>query len=230
MITLCFHKVGPAEVEGRSLNIEPLNLKRLIRWLKTNQGPFVSAYKLAEPWPEKGVCLTFDDCYLSALTHGIEVLKEEAVIGSFYAVSNLVGQSSAWDGRLARPLADWDLLRQAERDGFEIGCHTASHARLGDLSYEGQKDEISACTDRMVEEGLTPRSFCLPYGSSNDDTAAAIEACGYKVGLALAKRSADIGDDLRLLPRVVVAYSDSPSSLAYKLWVKPKLYRLIGRA
>lgn len=229
MITLCFHKVGPIEEEGRSLNIEPSNLKRLVRWLKSTQGPFVQARELCEPWPEKGVCLTFDDCYLSAMTHGIEVLKQEGVTGSFYAVSNLVGKNSAWDDSLARPLASWDLLRNAQADGFEIGCHTASHARLGDLDLEAQKKEIGDCTERMQAESLDPQSFCLPYGSLNGETSLAIEACGYKVGLALGKRPAIPSDSRLLLPRVVAAYSDSPASLAYKLWVKPKLYRLIGR-
>ncbi len=229
MITLCFHKVGPIKEEGRSLNIEPENLRRLIRWLKKNNGPFIPAWKLQEPWPAKAACLTFDDCYTSALTYGTEVLRSEAVSASFYAVSGLTGKASEWDGSLARPLADWDLLRQTEEEGFEIGCHTATHARLGTLSYSEQIAEISACTEHMRQEGLNPRSFCLPYGSHNSDTAKAIEECGYSVGLALGKKTAQQRDDLRLLPRVVVAYSDSPSSLAYKLWVKPKLYQLIRK-
>ena len=230
MITLCFHKVGPIEEEGRSLNIEPANLKRLIKWLKNREGQFVQAWQLADPWPKKGICLTFDDCYLSTLTHGLEVLREEAVTGSFYAVSNLVGKTSAWDATLARPLADWDLLRNAQAEGFEIGCHTASHVRLGDLDLEQQRKEILVCSEKMRQEGLDPKSFCLPYGSYNGQTAGAIDACGYKVGLALNKRSATESDNKLLLPRVVVACSDSPASLAYKLWVKPKLYRLLGRA
>ncbi len=230
MITLCFHKVGPVQEEGRSLNIEPANLKRLVRWLKRGQNPFIPAWQLASAWPEKGVCLTFDDCYVSTLTYGIEVLREEGVTASLYAVSNLVGQSSTWDGTLARPLADWDLLREAEAEGFEIGCHTASHARLGDLDFEEQKREIIDCTLRMRTEGLDPKSFCLPYGSLNGHTADAIETSGYKVGLALGKRTAKGSDNRLLLPRIVVAYSDSPASLAYKLWVKPRIYRLIGRA
>lgn len=230
MITLCFHKVGPFHEEGRSLNIEPANLKRLVKWLKGREKQFVQAWQLADAWPAQGVCLTFDDCYVSTMTHGLEIMKEEGVTGSFYAVSNLVGKSSSWDGDSARPLADWDLLRRAESEGFEIGCHTASHVRLADLDFEEQKFEISSCTEKMRLEGLTPKSFCIPYGSSNDHTAKAIAACGYKVGLALNKRPANQSDNKLLLPRVVVAYSDSPSSLAYKLWVKPKLYRLLGKA
>lgn len=229
VITLCFHKVGPASEEGRGLNIEPENLRRLVQWLKKRGGLFIPAWKLAEAWPDNGVCLTFDDCYTSSLTYGTEVLKSEGVAGSFYAVSGLVGKASEWDGSLARPLADWDLLRKAEADGFEIGCHTANHARLGDLSASEQLKEISLCTDALRSAGLDPKSFCLPYGSYNLHTEAVIEECGYQIGLALGKRSARAGDCLRLLPRVVAAYSDSPSSLAYKLWVKPKLYRLIGK-
>lgn len=229
MILLCFHKVGPCSEEGRRLNIEPFSLSRLIDWLKNGGRPFVQARALSAEWPIDGVCLTFDDCYTSTMTYGVEVLARHEVTGSFYAVSSHVGGSSAWDGNEARPLASWDLLRSASQAGFEVGCHTASHRKLGDLSLEDQREEIQNGSEGMKQEGLNPQSFCLPYGSQNSFTAQAIRESGYSVGLALAKRLPKLTDDRLLLPRVVVACSDTPSSLAYKMWIKPRIYSLIRR-
>lgn len=229
VILLCFHKVGPFAEEGRRLNIEPQSLGRLVSWLKKGGRPFIQAGDLAGSWPKGGVCLTFDDCYTSALTYGKDVLLKQGVTGSFFSVSSHVGGASDWDAPDSRPLASWEELREAEEEGFEIGCHTATHPKLGELRLEDQKKEIQACTDRLVKEGLTPRSFCLPYGSLNDQTEKAILESGYKVGLALAKRLPKPSDSRLLLPRVVVAFSDTPASLAYKLWVKPHVYTLIGR-
>lgn len=229
VILLCFHKVGPLAEEGRRLNIEPHSLGRLVAWLKKGGRPFIQACDLNKPWPKRAACLTFDDCYTSTLTYGREVLLQQGVTASFYAVSSHVGGASDWDAPDSRPLACWDLLRIAQEEGFEIGCHTATHPKLGELALEAQKHEMQQCSERMRQEGLNPRSFCLPYGSHNQQTPQAIKESGFEVGLALAKRLPKPSDSRLLLPRVVVACSDTPASLAYKLWVKPRLYALIGR-
>jgi len=229
VILLCFHKVGPHSEEGRRLNIEPQSLGRLVAWLKKGGRPFVQAAELSAPWPKNGVCLTFDDCYTSTMTYGTDVLLQQGVTGSFYAVSSHVGGASDWDVPNARPLASWEQLRTAQSQGFEIGCHTATHPKLAELTLSSQKAEIQQGAARMREEGLSPRSFCLPYGSLNEKTAQAIQESGFDVGLALAKRLPKPSDSRLLLPRVVVAFSDTPASLAYKLWVKPHVYTLIGR-
>lgn len=229
VILLCFHKVGPLAEEGRRLNIEPHSLGRLVAWLKKGGRPFIQARELNKTWPKAGVCLTFDDCYTSALTYGREVLLQQGVTASFYAVSSYVGGASEWDAPDSRPLATWDQLRSAQEDGFEIGCHTATHPKLGDLPLEAQKQEIQQCAEWMRREGLHASSFCLPYGSHNQHTRQAIMDSGFEVGLALAKRLPKPSDSRLLLPRVVVACSDTPSSLAYKLWIKPRLYALMGR-
>ncbi len=225
MLILCLHKVGPQGAEGRFLNMEPERLRRNIRFLKRRGLAFVQAKDLRGILPERSVCLTFDDCYTSTMTHGVSVLRQEGVTASFYAVAGLVGKASEWDADRARPLADWAELRQAASEGFEIGSHTYSHAHLGELSLEDQIAEIRKGDLKMKEEGLPPTSFCLPYGSQNEHTPSAIKNCGHLVGLALGKRLATGADDRLLLPRVILAYSDGSAGLMYKAWVRPKLRR-----
>lgn len=167
--------------------------------------------------------MTFDDAYVSALTHAVEILARYDVWGTFFAVPGMVGMKSTWDGPHARPLAGWDALQAAQAQGMEIGSHTLSHADLTKLSLEEQTAEIEAAEDRLIEHGLDCRSLCFPYGKFNPDTLRAMDREGCKVGLALGRRPAGPGDDLRCLPRIVVSYSDHLPKLLYRIHVRPKL-------
>ncbi len=223
MLILCYHQVGPAATEGRRLNIEPDSLRRQIAWLKRRGYRFVQAGDLAEKWPEKGVCLTFDDAYASTLQHGVEAMKAEGVAGSIYAVASLVGKTSEWDEGHEAKLADWPDLLAAQAAGFEIGNHSLSHPNFIGLSRAEQAEQIGQAQQILAERGIEPRSFCLPYGGLNAETSAAIEQAGHRVGLALGGRQAAPSDDRRLLPRVVIAYGDRIPGLIYRAFIRPKL-------
>lgn len=226
---LCYHKVGPVTEEGRRLNIEPEALAYHAAFFLRRGYRTVLARDLAEGWPERAVCFTFDDGYESTLTHGVEALRSVGAVGSIYVVTDFVGKQSSWDPGNERPLADWARLREAVELGFEIGNHTKSHARLGDLGQAGQIAEIRAAHDALARNGIESASFCLPYGSRNDFTSGAIRAVGYRVGLALSRRAATPNDDLVLLPRVVIGFSDRVPQLLYKLQIRPLLPKLKRR-
>lgn len=220
---LCYHKVGPITEEGRGLNIEPGRLESHGRFFARRGHRFLLAKDLADEWPNRAVCFTFDDAYCSTLTHGVEAMRRAGGVGSIYAVTSLVGGTSEWDAGRERPLANWDQLLVAQAAGFEIGNHTRTHARLGDLSLEGQAAEIEAAQAALLAHGLDSGSFCLPYGSHNLETRAAMTQAKVAVGLALSRRPAKPDDDRLLLPRIVVAYGDGVPKLLYKIHVRPWL-------
>lgn len=217
---LCYHKVGPVAEEGRRLNIEPARLTQHAAFFVRRGFRTVLAGDLAVDWPSQAVCFTFDDAYVSTLTHGFEAMQSAGAVGSIYAVAGLVGKTSSWDTGNERPLADWDLLRSAQEAGFEIGNHTLNHARLGELGLEAQTGEIRLADEALAGQGINARSFCLPYGSHNPETPAAMQSAGVTVGLALARRAAVPGDNRLLLPRIVVAYGDHLPKLLYKLHLR----------
>jgi peptidoglycan/xylan/chitin deacetylase (PgdA/CDA1 family) len=219
---LCYHKVGPAAEVGRRLNIEPARLRSHIQHFKRRGFSFVKASELHFDG-RNSVCLTFDDAYASALTYGMDVLDSESAVASFYAVPSLVGGKSEWDGDLGSPLAEWSLLRAAQSGGHEVGTHTNTHCDMSALDFEAQAQQWAAAHAVFAENGIQPKSACLPYGKWNASSNGAILHSGYKRGLALGKRIATERDDLLLLPRVVVAYSDSVIKLLYKMYVRPHL-------
>ena len=225
MYILCYHKVGPGSEEGRRLNIEPKTLSKHVSYFQRRGYVFRRADSLCEPWGEQDVCLTFDDAYVSTLTYGVEVLSKAGVTGSIYAVSDCVGGNSSWDLGNERPLAGWDLLVDAQKLGIEIGNHSRSHPFFEKLTQAEQVQQIRDCHQALTEHGISSKSFCLPYGSYNAESEAAIREAGYQVGLALRKRHPKDTDSRQILPRIVIAYSDGIAGLVYKLKIKPLLKR-----
>ncbi|MFX9093403.1 polysaccharide deacetylase family protein, partial [Acinetobacter baumannii] len=82
----CYHKVGPEAEEGRYLNIDPENLRSHIRFFKRRNIPLIAAKDIPTT-TGSFACLTFDDCYTSTLTYGLDVLQSEGVTATLYAVS-----------------------------------------------------------------------------------------------------------------------------------------------
>ena len=78
-------------------------------------------------------------------------------------------------------------VRQLADEGFAIGVHTASHARLAGLSATAQREELASC--RAALESWTGRpinSVAYPFGSPgtdySDETVAIAGALGFTAG------------------------------------------------
>lgn len=220
---LCYHNVAPLEIAGRRLNIEPAVLESHIRHFKRKRLSFVRAGELIDSWPEKAICLTFDDAYESMLQFGTESMQRHGAVASIYAVTSLIGSKSTWDVGNERPLANLEQLLKASRGGFEIGNHTASHADLSALTQDQQRTEIEAAHLVLSAAGMESASIAYPFGKFNGDTEAACRSVGIGVGLALSRRAAISSDKRYALPRIVVGYGDHLPKLLYKIHLRPYL-------
>lgn len=221
---LCYHKVGPASEEGRRLNIEPERLKSHVGFFARRNHPIVRADALGGDWKSPAICFTFDDAYVSALEYATAALEWHGERGTFYAVADLVGGKSEWDGEAARPLAPIETLLEAQARGHEIGNHTFRHPHLDRLSPEEQRAEVLNADRSLREQGIRPGSFCYPYGAFGEAARDAAREL-YPTAVVLKKRLAEADDDRWQLPRIVVAYSDALPMLLYRLYVRPILRR-----
>ena len=227
---LCYHKVGPENQEGRRLNVASSTLESHVRHFCRKRKRFARAGDLESGIPQGCVCFTFDDAYVSAIAHGVEIMARHGVWGTFFAVPGHIGGDSSWDRGFEKPLAGWDELLAAQAEGMEIGNHTLTHRDLSQLDLEEQVAEIEAAEDLLIEHGLDCRSLCYPYGKFDANSRLAVERAGYKVGMALGRRQASARDDLLFLPRIVVGFSDRLPKLLYKIHLRPKLPALRKRA
>lgn len=220
-VILCYHKIGTETEEGRWLNCAPSTLESHARFFRRMRWPGFLPKEFAVERPQ-GICFTFDDAYVSAVSNAPTILEENDFRGAFYAVPSLVGETSSWDSEKARPLATWGELLGIAGRGHEVGNHTLTHARLADLTLDQQMIELREAQALLRERGIPPSSVCYPYGSFNADTLRAMKSVGLSVGLKLAKTPV-YGESTLELNRIVVAFSDALPKLLYKIYIRPKL-------
>ena len=114
--------------------------------------------------------LSFDDGRRDFIHHAAPILKRLSVPAMIFVSTSRVG---ADEGVLS-----WDDLRQLQSWGFEIGSHTRTHAKLGDLADPVRLEEEIAGSKRDLEEklGSECRYIAWPYGRKCDIREAALAA------------------------------------------------------
>lgn len=108
------------------------------------------------------VTVTFDDGWESTYTQALPLLNKYGIHSTQFIIS---GEDKDQD------YLSWAQIKQMEKDGQEIGCHTVSHPNLTTLSNSDVMKQLQGCQDTMVKElGHKVVDFASPYGAANDQT------------------------------------------------------------
>jgi peptidoglycan/xylan/chitin deacetylase (PgdA/CDA1 family) len=129
----------------------------------------VSYLKHGEEISQPVIALTFDDGYRSVVDHALPILRHYGFMASLFVVSGRCGAENSWDpsqGRFPRlALANEEEIRGCVRAGWEIGAHSATHARLTTLGEEELERELRGCRQFLEEcSGQPVRCLAYPYG------------------------------------------------------------------
>ncbi|HBI1662774.1 TPA: polysaccharide deacetylase family protein [Enterococcus faecalis] len=103
---------------------------------------------------KKSVALSFDDGPNPGTTKQLlEILKEKQVHATFFVLGENANKFP-------------EIVKQAKKEGHEIGSHTFDHQNLTQLSTDEVKTEISK-TDEVLEKIIGEKAEFLrpPYGS-----------------------------------------------------------------
>lgn len=137
------------------------------------------------PLSGREVVITFDDGYLDNYEAAAPILAELGLPAMFYLTAGYVGTDRQfwWDaekGQRTRMMT-WGQARELADMGFEIGCHTWSHADLGTEPIASARRELHDAKRKIEDEvGRAVEHFAYPYGGpaniSDEWRAAAREA------------------------------------------------------
>ncbi len=113
---------------------------------------------------EAAVVLTFDDVFIEPW-HEHRWLFDEHDARATFLLGRLEGVTSE----------RFELLRELQDDGHEMGCHTLNHVDAIDYVHESSveayvDEQILPALEIMDREGLAHRSFSYPYGHYTRET------------------------------------------------------------
>jgi peptidoglycan/xylan/chitin deacetylase (PgdA/CDA1 family) len=140
IVFLMYHEL---ELAGRKLcqsepgyvrYILPLeSFRRQMAWLHESGWRGLSVGEALRYPSAAGVCLTFDDGCETDLIAAAPVLREKGFNATFYLTAGFLGTSGYLDS---------GQVRELDAQGFQIGCHSMTHAYLTDLPEPALKREV----------------------------------------------------------------------------------------
>jgi peptidoglycan/xylan/chitin deacetylase (PgdA/CDA1 family) len=126
----------------------------------------------ASDHPDPGVVITFDDGCETDLTVAAPLLLSRGFNATFYLVAGFVGHQGYLSAAQATELAEL---------GFEIGCHSMTHAYLAGLTEKELKIEVVEAKDRLEQIlGRRVDHFSCPGGRWSSRVRGVARQAGYQ--------------------------------------------------
>ncbi|WP_378955660.1 polysaccharide deacetylase family protein [Pelosinus sp. sgz500959] len=127
--------------------------------------------------PDKPILITFDDGYLDNFENAYPILKKHNMIATFFIITDKL-----WTPDRLTPQR---IVEMAE-GGMSFGSHTVTHRRLGELTWEEIREELTI-SKAVLESvlGKTVTAIAYPQGSYNDNVITLAKNLGYTTGFTV---------------------------------------------
>jgi peptidoglycan/xylan/chitin deacetylase (PgdA/CDA1 family) len=214
VLVLCYHAVGVADSR---LCVSPGTLDQQLRAVrKRGYTPELAAGLTRDGSLRRRVVVTFDDGYRSVRDHAIPVLRDLEFKATVFVTTGFIGGSvEVSNAADLEPSLSWDDLRALADEGWEVGSHTVSHARLTVLSRDELRAEVHESKAEIEAElGRPCVSFAYPWGLVDERVEREVRTAGYEVAFTVSRRMTS-PTALRW-PRVTVFGSDGRVAFAIK--------------
>jgi peptidoglycan/xylan/chitin deacetylase (PgdA/CDA1 family) len=124
--------------------------------------------------PSRPVVITFDDGYLDVYQNAYPILHEMGFVATTYIVVD----------RLESPsFVNASQLRELANDGWEIGCHSMSHADLTADHSIINNEIVQSRLDLEQVTGEPINTFAYPYGKIDEFVVNQVIKEGYTAGI-----------------------------------------------
>jgi len=182
----------------------------LVTWLRQGAIPYANT-----------VTITFDDGLECFYRNALPVLRASSCPATLFTVANNVGGENRWmrpHGWPARRLMTREELRAAQLAGITIGCHSATHPRLTDLSDAELQNEVASVKNRLADMlGQDVGYFAYPYGAHGSREREAVIQAGYEAACSTRSGYNNARSDLFSLRRIDIYGTDTLQQFRLKL-------------
>jgi peptidoglycan/xylan/chitin deacetylase (PgdA/CDA1 family) len=167
-----------------------------VAWLAEGHWRGLSVSEALEYPSAKSVAITFDDGCETDLISAAPILKDKGFRATFYVTAGFVGKRGYLSPAQVRALRD---------NGFEIGCHSMTHAYLDDLHGAALRREI-VDAGKKLEQMIGDRvlHFSCPGGRFDERSLNLAREAGYRSFANSRTHANASGSDPYRLGRVAV--------------------------
>jgi peptidoglycan/xylan/chitin deacetylase (PgdA/CDA1 family) len=177
-----------------------------VKWLRDNGWRGLSVSEALLYPAEKSVVITFDDGCETDLIVAAPLLREAGFHATFYVSAGFLdkpGYMSTFQ------------LRELHDAGFEIGCHSMTHAYLNDLSPQELQVEIVDAKKKLQDiTGNEIEHFSCPGGRYDQRALSIAKQSGYRSVANSRVHANSSSTDPYVLGRVAIMRDTSVSTLA----------------
>ncbi len=181
---LVFHRLGEPARDG--LTIQLARFRRILELLRATYRvlplrELVSRVHSRATFTGRDVAITFDDGYRDNYEVAAPLLQQFGLPACFFLTVGYIGTERRfpWDEQrgVTCKLMTWEQSRELQQQGFEIGCHTWSHADLGATSTAHASRELSDARSFMEDKlGSQVVHFAYPFGEPENITPEWVDA------------------------------------------------------
>jgi peptidoglycan/xylan/chitin deacetylase (PgdA/CDA1 family) len=154
----------------------------------------------------KSIVITFDDGCETDLLTAAPILQHAGFNATFYLTVGWLGRAGHLSAAQVKQLSD---------EGFEIGCHSMTHAYLTDLDDSGLRREMfesKSTLEQMV--GKAVAHFSCPGGRYDDRIARAGQEAGYRTVATSRIHANSVTTDCFALGRIAILRGLSMTTFA----------------
>jgi peptidoglycan/xylan/chitin deacetylase (PgdA/CDA1 family) len=177
-----------------------------IQWLKETGWRGLSVSEALKYPGEKVVAITFDDGCETDLIAAAPMLREAGFQATFYVTTGFLDNPG---------YMSTSQLRELHNAGFEIGCHSMTHAYLNDLAPHELRVEISEAKKKLQDiAGGKIDHFSCPGGRYDQRTLEMARQAGYRSVANSRVHANSPSTDPYALGRVAIMRDTSAASFA----------------
>lgn len=158
------------------------------------------------------VCVTFDDAFANLLRNALSEMQVLGIPATVFAVTENLGEMPKWYMPSNHPeeketvMSGVEIINAWSSGLMRIGSHTATHARLTDLTCDCIQQELK--NSKIILEklvGVSIVDLALPYGMYDASILSAAECCGYARIFTLDEDLVNAAQSKRVLGRFLMS-------------------------
>ncbi len=217
-----YHSISNG-IHPLSVSIE--NFEKQMKFMVNNDyhSIFLSDLNNINDFNKKYFIITFDDGYLDIYENALPILQKYNLKSICFFVSDYIGKYNIWDkdkeNFIKLNLMNADQIIKWNKQGMQVGLHTANHKNLKNIDYNDKLEQIEL-PKKVFSENLSINidSFSYPFGQYDDESFKIVKK-NYNFAVTT-KRSRYKKNrfDLCKLPRVPINKSDG----MFKFYLKIK--------